>query len=309
MSGHSRQHRRPSEVPTRALGIALCLTATFMGVEAAAGWWSGSLALIADAGHMLADTGALTLALLAQHWAARVPGQRTTYGFRRAEVLAAFLNGIGLAVTALWVVREAAARWQHPIAIHGPGMLATATTGLIVNLTVALVLKRAQGTSINVRAAFFHVLADAFGSVGAIMAALAVVLLGAKRADPLLSVAIACLVAVSGWRILRETVAILLETVPAHLELSAIERTIRNCSGVAELHDLHVWRVSEGFDALTVHVTLASGAHGAEVCRRVAEALRVEHGLSHVTIQPEAPPPDQVVQLRCAGENCTRQSS
>jgi cobalt-zinc-cadmium efflux system protein len=280
-----------------------------MGIEAAAGWWSGSLALIADAGHMLADTGALTLALLAQHWAARVPGQRTTYGFRRAEVLAAFLNGIGLAVTALWVIHEAILRWQHPVAIHGFGMLVTAVAGLLVNLAAAMVLRRAQGTSMNVRAAFLHVLADAFGSVGAILAALAVVLLGEKRADPLLSVIIACLVAVSGWRVLRETVAILLESVPEHLELSAIERTIRNCTGVAELHDLHVWRVSQGFDALTVHVTLASGTHGVEVCRRVAEALRLEHGLSHVTIQPEAPPPDQLVQLRNSGQDSNRQWS
>jgi cobalt-zinc-cadmium efflux system protein len=280
------------------LFVALTLTATFMVLEALVGYWSGSLALIADAGHMLADTGALTLALVAQAWAQRPPGKRTTYGLRRAEVLAAFINGIALALTALFVVKEAVERWIEPRAIHGLAMLSAAIAGLVVNAVVARMLYSAEKNSINIRAAFAHVLVDALGSIGAILAALAVVLLDMRRADPALSVLIAVLVAYSGWRVLKETASVLLEAVPSHLDIAQIDRTIRECRGVAALHDLHVWRVSDGFDVLTVHVTLAQGSHGPDVCMEVASALKVEHGIEHVTVQPEAPPPEAMVALR-----------
>jgi cobalt-zinc-cadmium efflux system protein len=285
-------------LPTRVLSLALALTAAFMVLEALVGYWSGSLALIADAGHMLADTGALTLAWVAQAWAQRPPGKRTTYGLRRAEVLAAFLNGIALALTALFVVKEAVERWLEPRAIRGTAMLLAAIAGLVVNAVVARMLHAAENDSINIRAAFAHVLVDALGSVGAILAALAVVFLDLRRADPVLSVLIALLVAFSGWRVLKETASVLLEAVPPHLDIGEIDRTIRACSGVAGLHDLHVWRVSDGFDVLTVHVTLAQGSHGPDVCVEVASALKHEHGIDHVTVQTEAPPPEEVVGLR-----------
>jgi cobalt-zinc-cadmium efflux system protein len=172
---------------------------------------------------------------------------------------------------------------------------------LIVNGVVALILLRAQTSSVNVRAVFAHVMVDAVGSVGAIAAGLAVVLWGAYRVDPVLSVFIAGLVAHSGWRVLRETTSILLEAVPAHLDVRVIASTIRSCPGVADLHDLHVWRVSDGFDVLTVHVTLQDGCHGPDVCRAVARAMRETHGIDHVTVQPEAPPPQQLVHLRHQG--------
>ncbi len=276
-----------------------------MVVEAVVGVWSGSLALLADAGHMLADAGALALALVAQHFAARPRTQQSTFGFRRAEVLAAFINGVALALTAAWVVVEAAERWVSPHAIRGVGMLITAVIGLLINAVVAAVLMGAQKDSLNVRAAFVHVLTDALGSVAAILAGLAVVLLGWVRADPALSVLIALLVAYSGWRVLRETTAILLEAAPADLDVAAVEASIRECPGVASLHDLHVWRISDSFDALTVHVTLARGAHGVEVCRGVAERLRADHGLEHVTVQPEAPPPDELVSVRSSRDGRT----
>lgn len=278
--------------------MALALTAAFMLLEALVGYWSGSLALIADAGHMLADTGALTLALVAQAWAQRPPGKRTTYGLRRAEVLAAFINGIALAVTALLVVEEAVERWLEPRAIRGTAMLSAAIAGLVVNAVVARMLYSAEKSSINIRAAFAHVLVDALGSVGAMLAALAVVFFDIRRADPVLSILIALLVAYSGWRVLKETASVLLEAVPSHLDIGEIDRTIRACSGVAALHDLHVWRVSDGFDVLTVHVTLARGSHGPDVCVEVASVLKHKHGIEHVTIQPEAPPPAEMVALR-----------
>lgn len=297
--GHAHGHGHWS-APTRALGLALALTASFMLVELFGGLVSGSLALLADAGHMLADAGALALALAAQRWAQRPRTERSTFGLRRAEVLAAFVNGIALAVTALWVVKEAVERWLTPSSIRAELMLGIAGTGLVVNLVVAAILMRAQRESLNVRAAFAHVATDAVGSVAALIAGGAVHFFGMRRADPALSVLIAALVAYSGWRVLRETTAILLEATPTHLDVPAIEAAIRACPGVGGLHDLHVWRISDRFDALTVHVTLARGAHGVEVCRAVADKLEHEFGLEHVTIQPEAPPPDAVVNVRAS---------
>jgi cobalt-zinc-cadmium efflux system protein len=279
------------------LSLALGITASFMVVEVVVGLWSGSLALLADAGHMLADAGSLVLAIVAQHFAGKPRTDRTTFGFRRAEVLAAFVNGIGLAFVGLMIVKEAIERWISPVEIHSRPMLATAVGGLLVNLLVAWLLMRGQ-RNLNVQAALAHVLTDALGSVAAILAALAVLFWGLTRADPLLSGVIAVLVAFSGWRVLRETTGILLEGAPPHLDVAAIERSIVACPGVASVHDLHVWRISERFDTLTAHVTLRRGHHGTDVCRGVADCLKSQYGLDHVTIQPEPPPPDALVTVR-----------
>jgi cobalt-zinc-cadmium efflux system protein len=295
---HAHGQGRARDTPVHVLTVALVATAGFMLVEAGVGLWSRSLALLADAGHMLADAGALALALLAQRWAARPRTAQSTFGFRRAEVLAAFANGVALALTAIWIVKEAVERWIAPPEIRAGGMLIAAALGLVVNVAVAAMLLRAQRDSLNVRAAFAHVLLDAVGSVAALLAGGLVAVFGLVRADPALSVVIACLVAWSGWRVLREATGILLESAPEHLDVSDVEKTILACPGVAGVHDLHVWRISERFDTLTVHVTLARGAHGVEVCRSVGERLLRVHGLDHVTVQPEAPPPDEIVSVR-----------
>jgi cobalt-zinc-cadmium efflux system protein len=271
-----------------------------MVVEAVVGYWSGSLALLADAGHMLADAGALGLALFAQVVASKPRTERQTFGYRRAEVLAAFVNGMALAGVAVLVFKEALERYLAPVPIRGGAMLTTAVIGLGINGLVALTLARSQKENMNVRAAFAHVLSDALGSVAAILAGLAVVYLDWQRADPILSFLIALLVAYGGWRVLKETTATLLEAAPPHLDVGAIEKTILNCEGVAEVHDLHVWRISEHFDALTAHVTLERGSHGTDVCRTVADRLREHHGLLHVTIQPEPPPPNELVSVRAS---------
>lgn len=278
--------------------IALVLTASFMVVEVAVGLYARSLALLADAGHMLADTVALALAAIAAQMAGRPRTERSTFGLRRAEVLAAFVNGMALAGVSVLIVKEAIERWFEPVPVDGSLLLVTAASGLTVNLLVAVLLFKGQRENINVRAAFAHVLSDALGSVAAIAAGLAVLFFGWVRADPLLSLAIAGLVAYSGYRVLRETAGILLESAPPHLDVAAVERTIRACPGVAEVHDLHVWRISDRFDALTAHVVLERGSHGTEVCRAVADCLKLEHGLDHVTIQPESPRPDDVVRVR-----------
>lgn len=296
--GHGHVNRAADPAARRALSAAVALTTGFMLVEAGVGYYSRSLALLADAGHMLADAGALALALVAQRMAEKPRTERSTFGYRRAEVLAAFVNGMLLAGIAVLILKEAGDRYFDPVPIRGAAMLGTAAGGLAVNLVVALVLMRSQAHSLNVRAAFAHVLSDALGSVAAIVAGVAVVFWNATRVDALVSGVIALLVAWSGFRVLRETAGILLEAAPPHLDVAAIERTIRESPGVADVHDLHVWRISERFDTLTAHVVLLRGEHGTEVCRRVAERLATEHGLDHVTIQPEAPPPDDVVEVR-----------
>ena len=260
------------------------------------GWYTGSLALLADAGHMLSDTGALALALLAQSFAARAHTARATFGFRRAEVLAAFLNGIALALISVWIAVQAVGRWWQPEVLRPHGLLETASAGLVVNVVVAWVLSRSNQQSVNVRAALAHVIADLLGSLGAVAAGAAVVFWQEYRADTVLSLLITLLVAHSGWRILRETSAVLLESAPSELDTSALAQTIAGTSGVASFHDLHAWRIFDGFDAVTVHVVLAPDCHGVEVCQRVCQRVESIHGIRHVTVQPEAPPP-ALVQL------------
>ena len=296
---HSHAHEHaPRNVSLRVLGIAFFVTFGFLVVEALVGWWSGSLALLADAGHMFADAGALGLAFWAQRWAARPRSHRSTYGWRRAEVLAAFVNGILLAVTSLFIILEAVQRFTHPRPIVGGAMLAVAVLGLLVNLGIARLLMGGREQSVNVRAAFAHVLMDALGSVGAIGAGIAVIGFGWTRADSIFSVVIAILVALSGWRILKETTAILLEVVPSHLNPAAIEHTILETPGVARCADLHVWAISDDLDVVSAHVVLDPGAHGVEVCDKVACRVRTRHAVALVTVQPLAPAPNSIVPLR-----------
>jgi len=282
--------------------VALALTASFMVVEAVVGFLTQSLALLADAGHMLADAGALGLAFFAQRFAERPRTERSTYGFRRAEVLAAFVNGMLLAGISVLILKEALERYLEPVSILGTPMLITASAGLCVNLLVAAVLMRSQKESLNVRAAFAHVLSDALGSVAAIVAGVAILVFGTTRIDAVVAALVALLVAWSGFRVLKESSGILLEAAPPHLDVAAVARSIRETPGVADVHDLHVWRISERFDTLTAHVVLCRGEHGTDVCRRVAERLHADHGLDHVTIQPEPPPPDDMVPVRSSRE-------
>lgn len=268
-----------------------------MCVEALVGWYTGSLALLADAGHMLSDTGALVLALIAQRFAARAHDARATFGYRRAEVLAAFSNGIALALISVWIGVEAAHRWFEPRVLVPDGLLETASAGLGINVVVALVLHASGGHNVNVRAALAHVIADLLGSLGAVIASVCVVFWQEYRADTALSLLITLLVAHSGWRILKETSLVLLESAPRELDTSALAQTIRETEGVSSFHDLHAWRISDGFDAVTVHVVLAPHHHGVEVSRRVCQRVEAIHGIRHVTVQPEAPPPAALVQL------------
>jgi cobalt-zinc-cadmium efflux system protein len=275
--------------PSRQLAIALALTGTFFFVEMAAGFWTGSLSLLSDAGHMLGDSGALALALIAQRIARRPRTRVHTFGFRRVELLAALVNGVLLLLTCLMIVHEAVARLGTPQPIQAGPMLVVAATGLLVNLASAWVLGHGESNA-NVRAALLHVISDALGSLASLVAALCVLYLNLALADTLVSLGIALLIAVSAFRLLRDTSSVLMERAPSHVDLSELERLVRTTHGVADVHDLHAWAISDGFDAVTVHVVLDGAAHGTDVAQAVGARIRDRFGITHVTVQPEAPP-------------------
>lgn len=298
--GHGESQIARDGASRRRLASVLLLTGAFALVEVAVGFWSGSLALLADAGHMLGDSGALAVALVVAVIAARPPDDTRTYGYRRAEVLGALFNGALLLIIVALIASEAFGRLWDPPPLRAEGLLLTAAGGLVVNLVAALVLFRSAKHSINVRAALYHVFGDALGSVAAIVAG-AFALAGLPLADPIASLIIAGLIMVGAVRLLREASHVLMEGAPTEVDVDAVRRTIAATLGVAEVHDLHVWSLSPGHPVVSAHVVLEVGHHGVEVSRRVATNLEAHHGLHHVTIQPEAPPAD-LVQLRRTGE-------
>jgi len=286
---HGGAHSHASAPSAKsALSGALTVTLGFAFVEAAVGVVSGSLALLSDAAHMLIDSGALGLAVFAQRMASRPRTASHTFGYRRAEVLAAAVSGGALFTAALGIIIEAIGRLRAPHEVHGEWMLATAVAGLAVNVASGLVLMKGAHTSINVRAALAHVMADALGSVAAIAASLAVLRFGWLEADAIASILISILILWGASKLLRESAAVLMEQAPSGVSAEAVEKTIRETEGVRDLHDLHVWTISDGFPVVTVHVVLDGQAHGTGVARAVAQRVAKAHGIEHVTVQPEA---------------------
>src|SRR5918992_2783800 len=236
---------RPA-APLARLTLVLGLTLTFMVVEAIGGWLSGSLALLADAGHMLADAGALGLTLLSAWIALRPANQSKTYGYQRWEILAALINGAALFGIAGWVVVEAIQRIENPEPIRAGLFLVIAAGGLIVNLVSLGILHGIRDGNLNTRGAYLHVLGDALGSVGALTAAAIIATTGWTLADPIISIVLALFILVGAWRLLRESTDILLESVPGHVSLSEVQRCMLAVPGVTGVHDLHVWTVTSG---------------------------------------------------------------
>ena len=269
----------------RPLFVALCLIAAFLGVELVAGVLADSLALLADAGHMLSDTGALGLALFATWIAERPATAQRTYGLRRAEILAALANGTALVAISVWISVEAVQRLFEPSEPLGGWMLAVGVAGVAVNVAAALVLRRSGSGSLNVRAATRHVFADLLGSVGVIVAAVVILLTGWLYADPVASLVIALLVLGSSWTILHESIGVLLEGTPAGLDADEVGRAIGEHALVRDVHDLHVWSINSGFASLSAHVLCDPGADCHAVRRDVERMLLARFGLSHTTLQ------------------------
>jgi cobalt-zinc-cadmium efflux system protein len=306
------QHHRGGllEGGRRRLLVVLVLTAAYMFAEAAGGWLTGSLALLADAGHMLADVAALALALVAAWFGSRPATPSKTYGYYRLEILAAFANGVVLVLVSLRILYEAYARWSQPPEIERAGlMVAVAAGGLLVNLACAWLLHGDHATDLNVRGAWLHVLGDALGSVGAIAAGALVAAFGWYAADPLFSALISLLIVWSSWNLIREATNILLEGTPAHINLAAVEEVIRDTGGVEDVHDLHVWTIKSGHEALSAHVIHARGVAQPELLRALRSRLREQFGVGHLTIQMEtADYEDEPFHFCTSGVACFRSS-
>lgn len=271
---------------TRRLRLVLLLTGVFMVVEAVGGWMSGSLALLADAGHMLTDVGALALALGSSWIAQRPADDRRTYGWLRGEILAALVNGVALFVIAILICVEAWERLHSPAPIR-TGLFATvAAAGLVVNLISLRLLHAHQSASLNTRAAYLHVMGDLLGSVGALLAAGIIALTGWTPADPILSVLLSLLIVAGAWRLVRESVDILLDAAPAGLSLDDVRRCMLEVPGVCDVHDLHVWTVTSGVIALSAHANVPDLTLHPSALAGLRVAL-ANLGIGHVTLQLE----------------------
>jgi cobalt-zinc-cadmium efflux system protein len=283
-------HRHGAPGDRRALAAALVLVAGFLGLEVVAGVLADSLALLADAGHMLSDTGSLALALFAAWIAQRPATPERSFGYRRAEILAALANGVALVAVAVWVFVEAGRRLSDPQEPLGGWMLAVGAVGLAVNVAAAWILSRRGSESLNVRAALRHVLADLAGSVGVVAAGAVVLGTGWAYADPVAGILIGLLVLASSWTILRDSVGILLESAPRGLDAEEVGHAMAAHPGVREVHDLHVWTITSGFPALSAHVLVDPGAdcHGLRL--QLQSRLREQFGLEHTTLQVEHAP-------------------
>ena len=269
------------------LAVALGLTLLFAVIEVVTGFVSNSLALISDAGHMVTDAAALGLALLAQLIAKRPPSRRHSFGFVRAEALAAFVNSLAMLALVAWIGWEAVQRLLHPEAVQGGIVLVVAAIGAAINLMVAWFLSR-DNQSINTRAALVNVMGDLLGSVAAIASGAIIYLTGWVRVDPILSLFVAALILRSTSGILRESYHFLMEGVPQQIDYLAVGADLKAIDGVLDVHDLHVWDMSPGHPALIGHLEIASLARWPAVLADVRAMLRERHGIDHVTLQPEA---------------------
>ena len=269
----------------RPLALTLALTTTFMVVEVVGGLLTGSLALLADAGHMLSDSASLALALFAFWLSGRPATPGRSFGYKRAEILAALANGVALVAISVWIFIEAYRRLQDPPEILGGWMMLVAVVGLVVNVAGALILSRSEGESLNLQGALRHVLADVAGSVGAIAAALVIIFTGWRYADPLISALIGVLVLASSWTLLRDSINILLEASPRSLDAKEIGRRMATSEGVTEVHDLHVWTITSGFPALAAHVLVGRNEDCHAKRRDLEEMLSHEFGIDHTTLQ------------------------
>jgi len=284
---HSHAHSHGSN--RRRLTAVLVLTFAYMLAEAIGGFLTNSLALLSDAGHMLADVASLVLAMLALWFAARPVTTRKTYGYYRMEILAALANGAALVVISLLISYEAFHRFKSPEVVKGFEVTMIAIGGLAVNAISAIVLHSASRENLNMRGAFLHVMGDALGSVGAIVAGVLIWKWSWFLADPLISVAMCLLIIYSSWQLIRESVNILLEGTPSHIDIHAVVEAMHSVPGVTDVHDLHVWTISSGMEALSAHVNIEPGVAHRTVLEQLQMQLRSGFNIGHVTIQIESP--------------------
>jgi len=287
-AGQNRGHDHRS-ASRRSLSISLALIMAYMVVEVVGGLISGSLALLADAGHMLTDAAAIGLALLAIWLSGRPASIEQTFGFHRTEILAAMLNALSLWLIAAWIFFEASRRFEGTHDVEGGLMLGIGAAGLLVNLTAAWVLNRSAGESLNVEGAFLHVVADLLGSVAVVAAGVLILSFGWDIADPIFGIVIGVLILASSFRLLWKVVHVLMEGTPAHLDLHQLCQRLEELEGVTGVHDIHAWSITTGYDALSAHVTADAAVmeDPNPVMQRLRDIASSEFGIGHVTIQLE----------------------
>jgi cobalt-zinc-cadmium efflux system protein len=292
--GHDHAHHLPSGPAGSAsgrhsyrLGIALGLTRTYMSAEVIGGILTGSLALLADAAHMLTDAAGLGLALLAIRFAARPATAQKTYGYMRAEILSALANSTFLLVVTGYILYEAYTRFVSPPDVASTPMMIVAVIGLIVNLISMRILSGGSSESLNVRGAYFEVISDMLGSIGVIIAALVIKFTGWTVADPIIAAAIGLFIIPRTWRLLNETVHILLEGVPADIDLAEVAQSLSAIENVRAIHDLHVWTITSGMNAMSVHLRVATPEQCPLALQHAREIMKSKYKIEHVTIQIE----------------------
>ena len=285
--GHSHGIGSYRGADRKALLIAALLTGGFMIAEAVGGVVTGSLALLADAGHMLSDSFSLFLALFAVSIAARPATAKRTFGYKRAEILAALVNGVLLVLVSLWVVYEAIGRLDDPVEVMGGGMMAIAVLGLIINVVAFLVLWKGGGESLNVRAALRHVLGDLLGSVGVIIAAGVILVTGWEPIDPIVSILISILIVASAWSVLKESVDVLLEAAPKGIDTQEVGTAMAGVDGVEQVHDLHIWQITSGFPSLSAHVLVGADLDCHRIRLELDSLLKEQFEIEHSTLQLE----------------------
>lgn len=294
MSGghdHGHAHRTATGRHRGRLVVVLVITLGVVGVQVVGGLVSGSLALLADAGHMLTDATGVAIALLATTLATRPADKTRTFGLQRAEILAALANALLLGGLGVWVVVEAVQRWDSPPEVGTTLMLVTAVVGALANLASLLVLRQGQQESLNIRGAYLEVLGDLVGSVAVVVAGVVIATTGYLRADVLASLAIGIFILPRAWSLLRSVLDVLLESTPRGLDLDTVREHIRDVAGVVEVHDLHAWTITSGVPALSAHVVVDDacihGGRSGEVLDALAECLATDFGIAHCTFQLE----------------------
>lgn len=283
--GHEHAHAVPTKGNERALTIALALTGTFLVAEVAGGLITGSLALISDAAHMFTDSAALAIALAAVRIGRRPHDSRRTFGYQRFEILAAAFNAVMLFFVALYIIYEAYQRFRNPAEIQSIGMLVVAAIGLVVNIVSMRLLASGRDTSLNVKGAYLEVWSDLLGSIGVIAGALVIWATGWVWVDSVIAVAIGLWVLPRTWVLLKDSLNILLEGVPAGIDLKAVAEAINQMPGIRDVHDLHVWAITSGAPSLTAHVVTDSTMTDDELVPRLARMLTDRFAIRHTTIQ------------------------
>jgi cobalt-zinc-cadmium efflux system protein len=282
MSGTLQRHTE-----SRRLKWALAISVLYFFAELIAGFMTNSLALLSDAGHMLSDVGAMALSLFAFRFARRPATHESTYGFHRAEILAALFNGLALWLIVGVIFSAAYSRFLNPPEVESFGMMIVAIAGLFVNIAAAAILHGGHRHNLNLRGAFLHVVSDAIGSVGAILAGFIMLTTGWYLADPLIGVFIGVLILISSWSLVRDCLSVLMQAVPKGIRLEEVRRTIEAVEGVSKVHDLHIWAVTSDIFTLSAHAVVESGGDFHEVLNGIEDTLKERYNIEHTTIQLE----------------------